>query len=98
MESHGIPTETCMPYRSQNGCPYTAECPGGCTADVYKATNLKSFANDVDGAMCEIMANGPIQTIMVVYNDFLSYTGGIYHHRSGGFYGLHSVKIVGWGQ
>jgi len=32
-----------------------------------------------------------------VWGDFDGYQGGVYSHKSGGFEGLHSVKIVGWG-
>ena len=32
-----------------------------------------------------------------MYADFATYTGGVYHHVSGGSLGGHAVKMIGWG-
>jgi C1A family cysteine protease len=41
---------------------------------------------------------GPVDVTFDVWSDFEDYTGGVYKHGSGASYeGLHSVKIVGWG-
>jgi cathepsin B len=40
---------------------------------------------------------GPLQTRFTVYADFMYYSGGIYHHVSGGVQGGHAVTIVGYG-
>jgi C1A family cysteine protease len=34
---------------------------------------------------------------MQVYDDLLSYKGGIYVHQGGKLDGGHAVKLVGWG-
>lgn len=33
----------------------------------------------------------------MVYQDFMSYKGGVYKHTSGGFLGGHAVEMIGWG-
>lgn len=33
----------------------------------------------------------------MVFQDFYSYTSGVYHHVTGKFDGGHAVKIIGWG-
>ena len=38
-----------------------------------------------------------METGFTVYADFMSYSGGIYEHVTGGVRGGHAVKIVGWG-
>jgi cathepsin B len=43
------------------------------------------------------MKNGPVQTAFSVFEDFLSYTSGVYQHAHGQEVGGHAVKIVGWG-
>ena len=43
------------------------------------------------------MTNGPVEVAFTVYNDFLSYKTGVYHHTSGSALGGHAVKMVGWG-
>ena len=45
----------------------------------------------------EILTNGPVVASYDVYEDFLSYGSGVYHHISGNFVGGHAVKIIGWG-
>ena len=34
---------------------------------------------------------------MSVFEDFMSYKSGIYHHVSGKSLGGHAIKVVGWG-
>lgn len=43
------------------------------------------------------MTNGPVETGFTVYEDFMSYSGGVYKHTTGVAKGGHAVKIVGWG-
>ncbi|VDO90910.1 unnamed protein product [Heligmosomoides polygyrus] len=46
----------------------------------------------------EIMTRGPVQAGFDVYEDFTSYTSGIYEHLAGEQVGGHAVKIIGWGE
>ena len=43
------------------------------------------------------MTHGPVEAAFTVYEDFLSYKTGVYHHTTGGALGGHAIKIVGWG-
>jgi len=46
-----------------------------------------------------IMSLGPIEVGMLVYDDFFSYSGGIYQHPdSDDWLGGHAVTLVGWGK
>jgi len=45
----------------------------------------------------EIYAHGPMETAFDVYEDFFSYSSGIYQHVTGGYEGGHAVKTIGWG-
>ena len=47
--------------------------------------------------MATIYGDGPVETAFTVYSDFENYVGGVYHHTSGGMFGGHAVRIVGWG-
>jgi len=38
-----------------------------------------------------------MQTGFNVYEDFMHYQSGIYHHVTGDMKGGHAVKILGWG-
>lgn len=43
------------------------------------------------------MTNGPVEASFTVYEDFLSYTGGVYNYTSGDALGGHAIKMLGWG-
>lgn len=103
---HGVSTLDCMPYISGNGSvPHHCEttCQNGATPRYYRARNY-THAGDFFNAEKHVAAiqrallSGPLDATFVVYGDFDNYQAGtVYKHRSGGFEGLHSVKIVGYG-
>ncbi len=66
--------------------------------DKYKAVLAYSIPSDEDTIKREIMANGPVTAVYVIYEDFLLYSSGIYHHVSGFIEGIHAVKMIGWGE
>lgn len=43
------------------------------------------------------MTYGPVEAAFTVYEDFLSYKSGVYHHVTGSQLGGHAIKILGWG-
>eukprot|EP01017_Pseudomicrothorax_dubius_P000534 TRINITY_DN0_c205_g1_i5.p1 TRINITY_DN0_c205_g1~~TRINITY_DN0_c205_g1_i5.p1 ORF type:complete len:189 (-),score=53.17 TRINITY_DN0_c205_g1_i5:48-614(-) len=94
----GIVTESCWPYSSQSG--NVESCRKSCKSSdqwvKYKAKNVRAF-DSTDDIKLDILTNGPVETGFEVYQDFLSYKGGIYRYTSGGFLGGHAVKVVGWG-
>jgi len=47
--------------------------------------------------MTELSTNGPCEATIAVYDDFLVYTSGIYHHVSGSLDGFHAIKLMGYG-
>jgi cathepsin B len=99
LESRGIPSDSCVSYKSVDGdsgsCPST--CDDGSPITFHKAKLTKSFTS-TSSIQLELMANGPIEVAFTVYQDFMSYKGGIYKHTFGSMLGGHAVKLVGWGQ
>ena len=47
--------------------------------------------------MQEIYENGPVEASFTVYNDFPTYSSGVYQHVSGSALGGHAIKMLGWG-
>jgi cathepsin B len=47
--------------------------------------------------MKEIYTNGPVMMGLIIYEDFMSYAGGIYHYILGEEIGGHAMKAVGYG-
>ncbi|CAG9313978.1 unnamed protein product [Blepharisma stoltei] len=97
MKNYGVPTESCLPY---NVLDTDEMCPNSCWLgndfQFYKAATVNSF-NGTAAIQAEILANGPVEVIFTMYQDLLSYKGGIYKHTTGDSLGTTCVKVVGWG-
>jgi len=70
---------------------------GSYNDDRHYADSVYSIPSQVAKIQTEIMTHGPIEVAFTVYNDFLSYKSGVYHHTTGSALGGHAVKMVGWG-
>ena len=103
----GVVKESCFPNVGQDastGAPCSNKCS---TSEVWKLTSvngyyvrsgsysdINQFFEDIKKAILE---KGPVSASMGVYEDFFSYSGGIYSHISGSFQGGHVVTLVGYG-
>lgn len=89
-----------LPYSDTPAC--TSTCVAGYTTNTYAndktqlSTSYK-VPRSVASIQEELMTYGPAEAGFTVYEDFLSYTGGVYYHVSGRSHGGHAVKIMGWG-
>ncbi|CAG9313980.1 unnamed protein product [Blepharisma stoltei] len=95
MKDHGVPTYSCVPYLGQDSTCPTA-CSNGSQLQVYKASSVNTYSGP-SSMQAAILAGGPIEVTFQVYQDFMTYSGGIYKHTTGNFLGNHCVKVVGWG-
>lgn len=103
LKNSGDVEESCWAYVSGDG--HVPACAKKCDAGSGLEWNSdKHYCKDtvnkrtVASIQQEIYENGPMETGFMVYQDFMSYRGGIYKHTTGGFMGGHAVEIVGWGQ
>jgi Cysteine protease len=103
----GVVSEDCYPYSAGNdpSSMVTPECKKKCTGntalswDSDKRKGEKSYTIIGEENMkTEVSTNGPFEVAFEVYEDFMSYSSGIYHHTSGGFEGGHAVKLMGYGE
>lgn len=94
---NGLVSDSCFPYTAGSGIAPTCQttCSDSELWTVYFANNVRDLTAD-EGAL-EIFTNGPIETAFYVYEDFFSYTGGVYTQTSNNFVGGHAIKVVGWG-
>ncbi|KNC86060.1 hypothetical protein SARC_01783 [Sphaeroforma arctica JP610] len=107
MRFHGLPAESCDPYTSgeseiSGSC--IEQCEDGTPIKFYKAKSVYPVVtwfdteeSAVQKMMAEIYKNGPIEAAYMVYQDFMSYKGGVYKYTKGPLMGGHAIKIVGWG-
>eukprot|EP01132_Coremiostelium_polycephalum_P002484 gene2484-3074_t len=102
LELEGIPTLSCFPYTAgANGTdgPCLKSCADGSN---YKRYQAKKFTlktcNSVESIQQNIMTYGPIEGTFTVYQDFMSYSSGVYVKSPGSaLLGGHAIKIIGWG-
>jgi cathepsin B len=95
MQQRGLPLDSCVPYTAKDGtCP--SKCADGSAPVFYKAATVASYTTPAS-IQAAVVAGGPIEVAFTVYQDFMSYTSGVYIHTSGGVLGGHAVKLIGWG-
>jgi len=90
----GLPGESCHPYTATNG-----NCSDACQnwrLSTYKIVNYYGVSATVDAIKTALVTYGPVVTTMRVFNDFFSYSGGVYSHVAGNFAGNHAILIVGY--
>lgn len=107
MQATGIVTDDCYPYSSGEGVTgnclltkTTTQCSdlkGTGTVQLYNAASAYAVGSTVAALQTEIYTNGPIEVAFDVYQDFFSYTSGVYVHKTGSLAGGHAVKMIGWG-
>ena len=75
-------------------------CPSNATID-YALDKVKGKSaygiKGVEQIKQEIMTHGTVTAAFTVYEDFLTYTSGVYQHITGAAEGGHAIKCIGWG-
>jgi C1A family cysteine protease len=94
-KSSGVPDEACFPYQDHD-----MACSNSCTDWQSRAVKVVSWSEVLDvGQRKEWLATkGPMVGCMAVYQDFFSYTGGVYRHTSGNLAGYHAISVVGYSE
>lgn len=101
MERHGLVSLTCLPYLSGNG--QVPPCMNKCvnSTETWKEYKVKMGSVQshfgVESMQSALIKGGPFEVSFAVFEDFMSYSGGVYVRKSNSFQGMHAVKVVGWG-
>lgn len=98
MQTIGVPEESCFPYAAADvAC---SPCPGCNNRQVkiksWDWINGDYMSTNVESIKSVLMSGGPVTTFMIIHEDFLYYSGGIYQHVYGIEEGGHCICIVGW--
>lgn len=83
----------------------TPKCTSTCSETAYPVAYSKDkhFASDsysvkgVTNMQKELMEKGTLSVALTVYEDFETYTSGVYQHVTGKNLGGHAIKMIGWG-
>lgn len=82
----------------------SGQCAANCTSNKPPGPGDKDWAISVylvegeEEMAREIYENGPIVASFHVYDDFLTYKKGIYHHVTGKYRSPHAIRILGFGE
>jgi C1A family cysteine protease len=94
----GTAGQSYYPYTAQNGSCSTAG--NGWQSNAYKMKNwtyvVENAVPTVDAVKNALSSGGPLVVTMNVYEDFFSYSAGVYSYTTGALAGAHAVVIVGW--
>jgi C1A family cysteine protease len=89
----GITFADYFPYTAgDQACTVNADWPN----HLCKAASWASLTNNIAGMKQYISSYGSITACLYVYQDFFSYSGGVYKHVSGNLAGGHCVVLVGY--
>jgi C1A family cysteine protease len=96
----GVPDSACMPYTS-GAHGDDAECSAGCSDASKRSIKATSYGTPTSGSLSvtevkKSLIHGAVAATMLVYDDFMYYSGGVYKHVTGGVAGGHAVSIIGW--
>jgi C1A family cysteine protease len=94
LKSQGVPDENCFVY----SCPANNQACNTCSnwqGRATKITNWKSISSK-SGMKNWLSSKGPLVACYTVYDDFFSYSSGVYEHVTGDVAGGHCVAVVGF--
>jgi C1A family cysteine protease len=95
--SEGLVSENCLPYKNKGSlCAYKCDSSSEQYRKYACQTGSMKILTITEQIQQEIMTNGPMMVGFTVYNDFLSYSNGIYEPTTSDVAGGHAVKIIGW--
>ncbi|MCD6531191.1 C1 family peptidase [bacterium] len=90
----GVVDESCFPYAASD-LPCDDKCADWERHILFRSAGNSWVSNSIDQIKAAVYRH-PIYTSMDVYEDFDSYSGGVYEHVWGSYRGGHAVVIVGW--
>lgn len=94
----GLPPELFMPYTATSTDNTCSRAVSGWQDNTYRigTWSYVTTSSVSISAIKNALVSGPLVTTFDVYNDFFSYTGGIYEYATGSLAGGHAVLLVGY--
>jgi acylphosphatase len=92
-KNEGVTDEACYPYTAGD-----QDCTNLCTDWKNRATLVTAWhqISSHDDMKTWLSTRGALAACFTVYDDFFSYSSGVYHHVSGGVAGGHCISIIGY--
>ena len=101
MITEGVVSEKCKPYTSGIGvngfCEFSCSDPSFAYEKYACKLGSGKMLSTYEEIMTELYTHGPVQVGFVAYDDFYTYSSGIYEKTaSSEVWGGHAVKLIGW--
>ncbi len=93
LRDYGAPPESCFPYQASD-LPCSNSCPDW-QSQAQRLISWNYVAADVP-SIKYYLQYGPVVSAIEVYDDFYSYTSGVYQKTSDNYVGGHCITIVGY--
>jgi hypothetical protein len=94
--TRGVPDETYFPYNTAFGENGPRCLVGPDRQDRAVRITESTTLNTMVERKNWLTNVGPCCAVLIVYDDFYSYGGGIYKHVTGNYSGLHCVEVIGY--
>lgn len=100
LQTSGVPDEACAPYIS-GATGNDVACSTICRDSAERSTKtIRTISPSSDTMSADAvklaLTRGPLMTTLSVYEDFVTYTSGVYRHVTGEMIGGHAVSLVGY--
>lgn len=105
LKNTGVADEACMPYTS-GSTKHDASCSDRCSDSSARTLKISDFKKPSGGifgggkgsfeSVKSALLKGPLVTTLTVYEDFITYSSGVYLHKNGPSLGGHAVSLVGY--
>jgi len=97
LRNTGLPPESYFPYTATNNlCSRAQSGWQSNTYEIFSWSWVNTYPASVSDIKNALYTYGPLVTTFDVYNDFFSYTSGVYQYTTGGYAGGHAVLLVGY--
>jgi len=98
INDNGMLSEPCVPWTGGDSTCTDDSCSAsGADSTRYYSSWAEYVSINETKIMQELYTKGSITASFEVFEDFFSYTGGVYKHVTGDYAGLHAVNLMGWG-
>ncbi|MEN6438941.1 MAG: C1 family peptidase [Syntrophobacter sp.] len=97
IRDNGLPPESCLPY-DMAAYLGSSRCNNACVQNSsnWKIPGWRDVRPKVAAMKQALYAYGPLVATLYVYDDFYSYTGGVYSYAYGQYQGGHVVEVIGY--
>jgi cathepsin B len=87
----------CPPSTDTPDCVTTCVDGQDYKKDKHFAATAYGVPPNEEEIKAELFNHGPVEAAFSVYDDFLTYRKGVYHHVTGSMLGGHAIKMLGYG-